>query len=155
MLKLRHVCTGERAVQFLPCGVRICKKDEVEMSDERKPVIASPNALTQTVRTARLVWRLFKDPRISFLPKLIPVAGLAYVISPIDLIPDFILGLGQLDDIGIVLLAIALFIEFCPRAIVDAHRAALDAEMGVPHANDDTVVDGTYRVVDDDAPRKD
>lgn len=123
------------------------------MSDERKPVTTSPNALAQTVRTLRLVWRLIKDPQVSSLPKLIPFAGLIYVISPIDLIPDFIPGFGQLDDIGIVVLSIALFIEFCPRAIVAAHRAALDAEMAPPRANDD-VVDSTYRVVDDDTLRK-
>ena len=123
------------------------------MSEERKPVVASPGALRQIVRSLRLVWRLLKDSRIPLFPKLIPAAALAYVVSPIDLIPDFVLGLGQIDDIGIVILGIALFIELCPRAIVDAHRAALDAEMGDPSKEED-VIDGTYRVVADDKSPK-
>jgi uncharacterized membrane protein YkvA (DUF1232 family) len=76
------------------------------------------------------------------------------MLSPIDLIPDFVLGLGQLDDLGIALLGIALFVEMCPRAIVDKHRAALEAEMGPPTKEED-VIDGTYRVVprDETAPK--
>jgi uncharacterized membrane protein YkvA (DUF1232 family) len=30
------------------------------------------------------------------------VVGLAYIISPIDLIPDYIIGLGQIDDVAIL-----------------------------------------------------
>lgn len=123
------------------------------MSNERKPVVTSPGGLAQAVRTLRLVWRLLKDPRISIFPKLIPFAALAYVLSPIDLIPDFVLGLGQVDDFGIALLGVALFIEMCPRVYVDEHRAALDAEMRPPSNNED-VIDGTYRVVQgEDEPR--
>ena len=124
------------------------------MSNERKPVVTSPGALAQMLRTLRLVWRLLKDPRVPLFPKLIPLGVIAYIVSPIDLIPDFVLGLGQLDDLGITLLGIALFIEMCPHAIVDEHRAALDAEMGPPPKEED-VIDGTYRVVPrDEEPRK-
>ena len=123
------------------------------MSDERKPVVASPGALAQLVRNLRLVWRLLKDSRVPLFPKLIPFAALLYIFSPIDLLPDFALGLGQVDDLGILLLGIALFVETCPRAIVDAHRAALDAERAKPRGNEE-VIDGTYRVVPDDEPKK-
>ena len=123
------------------------------MSEGRKPVATSPGALKQIVRTLRLVWRLLNDSRVPLFPKLIPIAALAYIVSPIDLIPDLVLGLGQIDDLGIALLGITLFIDMCPRAIVDAHRAALDAEMGAPQKEED-VIDGAYRVVDDDDSRK-
>ena len=123
------------------------------MSEERKPVVTSPGVLKQIIQTLRLAWRVLNDSRISLFPKLIPAAALVYVVSPIDLIPDFILGLGQIDDIGIVVLGIALFIEMCPRAIVDAHRAALDAELDAPPKEED-VIDGSYRVMDDKDSRK-
>lgn len=69
-----------------------------------------------------LTWRLFRDPRVSLWSKAIPVLAVAYVLSPIDLIPDFIIGLGQLDDLGIVLGAMRLFESVTPEFIVQEHR---------------------------------
>lgn len=47
-----------------------------------------------------------RDPKIPFWAKAaIPAVAAAYVISPVDLIPDFLVGVGQLDDIGVILLA--------------------------------------------------
>ena len=125
------------------------------MSEERKPVVAQDQvgALTQIVRTLRLVWRLFNDTRVHWFPKLIIPAAILYVLSPIDLIPDPMLGLGQLDDLGILALAIALFIEFCPRASVEEHRRAIATERA-PTAADESVIEGSYREVSpDEAPR--
>ncbi len=119
------------------------------MNDQPKPVITdSPNALTQVVRTLRLVWRLLRDARVIALPKLIIPAALIYVVSPLDFLPDFILGLGQLDDLGVILLSITFFIEFCPRGIVDEHRRAIERGEAASESND--AIEGTYRVVDDD-----
>jgi len=39
---------------------------------------------------------------VSIKSILIFLAGLAYIISPIDLIPDYIIGLGQIDDVAIL-----------------------------------------------------
>lgn len=122
--------------------------------NEHKPVVTSPNvsALAQLVRTLRLVWRLLNDARVSRFPKLIIPAALLYVISPIDLLPDLALGLGQLDDVGIVALAIAMFIEVCPRAIVEEHRRALAAEHASSDADAD-VIEGSARRLPDDETR--
>jgi uncharacterized membrane protein YkvA (DUF1232 family) len=122
------------------------------MREKDKSVITPQNvgALTQVVRTLRLVWRLLIDPRVSILPKLIIPAAAIYVISPIDLIPDVILGLGQLDDIGVVVLAITMFIEFCPRIIVEEHRRAIAATAGLGSTPDEDIIDGSYREVKDD-----
>lgn len=49
---------------------------------------------------------LLRDPNIPFWAKAaIPALAAAYVISPVDLIPDFLVGAGQLDDMGVILLA--------------------------------------------------
>lgn len=127
------------------------------MSQERKPVVSAERvgALAQLLRTLQLVWRLLRDSRVPLFPKLILLAGAIYVISPIDLIPDVILGLGQLDDIGVALLSIALFIELCPRALVEEHRAAIAAEAGAPvKPADEEVIDGAFRVMPDDKTGK-
>jgi uncharacterized membrane protein YkvA (DUF1232 family) len=121
------------------------------MGEERKSIAAPERvgAIAQLIRTLELVWRLLNDARVSLFPKLIIPAALVYVISPIDVLPDVILGLGQLDDLGIIALALALFIEFCPRAIVEEHRRAIAAQADPPQAKPEEVIDGSYRVVDD------
>ena len=125
------------------------------MNDGQKPVISQDHvgALVSFVRTLRLVWRLLVDPRVPFFPKLIVLAGAIYVISPVDLIPDLILGLGQLDDLGVAMLAIGVFIQLCPPALVDEHRRAIAGESGRPaKPSDDETIEGSFRVMSDDDP---
>lgn len=53
-----------------------------------------------------LLKRLVTDPRVPRKSKLVLGATLVYVVSPIDVVPDFVPGLGQLDDVIVVLLAL-------------------------------------------------
>ena len=105
--------------------------------------------LRELVRNATLAWRLLLDPHVSLLAKLVPAAALVYVISPVDLIPDVIPLLGQLDDLAIILIGIRAFIALCPPELVQWHRGHLGQQAPVPPDDDDRTVDGTYRVVDD------
>jgi uncharacterized membrane protein YkvA (DUF1232 family) len=73
----------------------------------------------------RLVWGLVRDPRVPAAQKLILVGIAGYVVLPLDLIPDFVPVLGQLDDVAIVLLGLDLFIRSAPQAIVDEHLAKI------------------------------
>ena len=69
----------------------------------------------------RLVWALLRDGRVPAQQKLI-LAGIgAYLFFPIDLIPDFVPVLGQLDDLAVVLLGLDLFIRSAPADIVEEH----------------------------------
>ena len=73
-----------------------------------------------------LTWKLLLDKRVPFWMKaLLAILPLIYVLSPIDLIPDFILGLGQLDDLGVVLAGMRLFEAIVPDYIVQEHRAVI------------------------------
>lgn len=47
----------------------------------------------------RLLWRVARDPRVSWAAKAVAGGAAAYVVSPVDLVPDFIPGVGQLDDL--------------------------------------------------------
>jgi uncharacterized membrane protein YkvA (DUF1232 family) len=67
---------------------------------------------------ARLYWRLFRDGRVPILPKALVVLTLVYVVSPIDIIPDFIPVIGEMDDIVVVLSGLWLFIRLCPPEVV-------------------------------------
>lgn len=48
------------------------------------------------------LWRYVRDPKIPWYKKTLPLAGLIYLVSPIDLIPDFIPVAGLLDDVGVI-----------------------------------------------------
>lgn len=95
----------------------------------------------------RLVWRLLMDKRVPVYLKALPVASLVYLISPIDFVPDVLLGLGQLDDFAAILIGIETFIKLCPQDVVAEHRAALNGDLPYTTAgktNADTV-DGEWR----------
>ena len=105
--------------------------------------------LTEIMRNAQLAWHLLTDHRVSLLLKLIiPGLMLGYLIFPVDLLPDFIPVLGQLDDLAILALGIKLFIEVCPKAIVREYRgeAGSASSPAEPTGNTDTI-DADYRVV--------
>lgn len=54
----------------------------------------------------KLLGRLARDPRVSKIDKAIVVATIGYILTPVDLIPDFIPFLGQIDDIYLLALAL-------------------------------------------------
>lgn len=79
--------------------------------------------LVRAANTARLatyliaLWKLFRDPRTPRAPKIVAIVVLAYAVSPIDLIPDFIPVLGQLDDLILVPLGVALVARLTPQPL--------------------------------------
>jgi uncharacterized membrane protein YkvA (DUF1232 family) len=75
----------------------------------------------------RLYWRLFRDSRVSILPKALLVGAVGYVVLPFDLLPDVIPFVGRLDDLTVVLLAARWFIQWCPPEIVREHVRAIGA----------------------------
>jgi uncharacterized membrane protein YkvA (DUF1232 family) len=72
-------------------------------------------------RLGKLIWRLTRDPRVPARSKATLVMVGAYVVSPVDLIPDFIPGLGQLDDIVIAAFALDQILNRIPDHIVREH----------------------------------
>jgi uncharacterized membrane protein YkvA (DUF1232 family)/ribosomal protein S18 acetylase RimI-like enzyme len=64
-----------------------------------------------------------RDPRTPWLAKLLVAAIVAYALSPIDLVPDFIPVLGQLDDLVLLPIGIALAVRMVPRSVLDDGRA--------------------------------
>ena len=77
---------------------------------------------------ARLVYRLLKDPRMPWWLKTLPFLAIAYVLCPIDVIPDFIPALGVTDDVGVVFLAISIFFRKAPPAVLEEHVRAISGE---------------------------
>lgn len=82
--------------------------------------------LREVWRDLRLAWRLLGDRRVPPAVKLVPLAFLLYVVWPLDLVSDAIPLLGQLDDLGILLLGLRLFLHLAPRDVVVAQRIRAD-----------------------------
>ena len=70
----------------------------------------------------------YRDPRLPLLPRLIIIFTVAYALSPIDLIPDFIPVLGYLDDLIILPLLISLSIKLIPLDIIKESREKAENE---------------------------
>ncbi len=94
----------------------------VNMAEEKKnwlgPYIPQGNILREVVQQIKLLYHLMLDSRVHPLAKLIPIAAVVYVISPIDIISDVIPVLGQLDDAAIVMLGLRMFFEVAPPDVV-------------------------------------
>jgi len=74
-------------------------------------------------RRAWLTWKLYRDPRVSpVLKRTLTIGALAYVASPIDILPDLLLGVGQVDDLGIlaglVFMLSTLLVKFAPQEVL-------------------------------------
>ncbi len=72
---------------------------------------------------ARVVWGLARDPRTPIGLKALLGAALAYVVMPVDLIPDVIPIIGQADDLTVLLLVLDLFIQNAPPEVRAEHSA--------------------------------
>ncbi|MCD6326560.1 DUF1232 domain-containing protein [bacterium] len=78
----------------------------------------------------RLYWSLFWDKRAPKFPKIFLILSILYFLSPIDLIPDLALpGLGYVDDLAILAVAIRYFIKLMPKELVAEKIAEIDGKV--------------------------
>ena len=68
------------------------------------------------------VFLALKDKKTPWYARLFAALTVAYALSPIDFIPDFIPILGYLDDLIILPALVALTVKFIPKDIFDEYR---------------------------------
>lgn len=98
----------------------------------------------------RLILRLMIDRRVPLRLKLLLPAAVIYIISPWDVVPDFLPFLGRIDDLLALAAAGLLLILLAPRDVLmelagsPAARRNADADSGAT-----TVIEGEYRTLDE------
>jgi uncharacterized membrane protein YkvA (DUF1232 family) len=79
---------------------------------------------------ARLLWALMVDSRTPRARKVLLAGALGYIALPVDLIPDRLPVLGQVDDLVVTALATELFLDGLDESLL----AEKLAEVGIPRA---------------------
>ena len=77
--------------------------------------------IRQLPQYVRLLGGLVKDRRVSMVDKLLVVGAIAYIVMPIDLIPDFIPFFGEIDDVFLLVLALQRLVENAGRVVLLDH----------------------------------
>jgi uncharacterized membrane protein YkvA (DUF1232 family) len=113
-------------------------------------VSSGGGVLRDLVLRFKLIVRLMGDNRVNPFAKLLPLASLAYLIWPIDLIAG-IPGVSALDDVAIVSLGAYMFIEFCPPDVVQEHMQQLTSNIDIVESEgNDEIVDAEAVDLDDE-----
>jgi uncharacterized membrane protein YkvA (DUF1232 family) len=103
------------------------RKASAETNDLRKRIGRLP--WRAKLRLARL---LMSDPAIPRWLRAVPPVLVVYLALPLDIVPDFIPVIGQIDDIVVLAVGVALLLRFVPRA---ALRDAIEhAEAATRHS---------------------
>jgi len=103
-------------------------------------LVPNPGGVVQSLKNrARLLKRdvyalslAVRDPRTPWYARALAAGVVAYALSPLDLIPDFIPVVGYLDDLILVPIGIALAIKMIPQPIMQECRERAEAGGGPP-----------------------
>ena len=97
--------------------------------DDESPLPASRSGAKRTLMSTvkelpnflRLLGGLLTDRRVSNTDKLLVAGAIGYVLLPMDLIPDYIPFLGEIDDLFLLVLALQRLIANAGRAVIEDH----------------------------------
>ncbi|MBP7453960.1 MAG: DUF1232 domain-containing protein [Ottowia sp.] len=76
-----------------------------------------------------MAWAVLRDPRAPRAAKLATLLAVLYVVSPIDLVSDFIPVLGWLDDGIVAYLLLQLAFKFLPPDLMSALRSKVETRV--------------------------
>ncbi len=77
----------------------------------------------------RLLGGLMFDGRVSLLDRVMVIGAIAYIVSPLDFIPDVIPFLGQVDDVFLLVVAIQRLVKRAGRSVVLRHWSGDPGEL--------------------------
>jgi uncharacterized membrane protein YkvA (DUF1232 family) len=102
------------------------------MADKKDRQLTVPQGgmMRDLVLRLKLIGRLMGDKRVNFFLKLLPLASVAYLFWPVDVVPAVVLPvIGVLDDAAILWIGSTLFVELCPPEVVREHVQSLRSNL--------------------------
>ena len=100
---------------------------------------ASAQTKSLAARLGRLPWRsklqlaltIMTDPDVPTAARIIPPLLILYLSLPIDIIPDFIPVLGQIDDVLVLVVGLGLLAKTLPARLLEERIAAVEREADI------------------------
>lgn len=87
------------------------------------------NYVAELPRFLRLLWGLVTDLRVAMVDKLLVAGAIAYIVAPIDWIPDFVPFLGEVDDVYLLVLALQRLMANAGPAVLLSHWTGDPADL--------------------------
>ena len=98
---------------------------DVQRRPRLRPRVGAKRSVLKVIRQIpayiRLLLGLMADGRVSRIDRFMVLAAAAYIISPLDLIPDFLPFLGEVDDIFLLMMALQRLVENTGRRVLMDH----------------------------------
>ena len=104
-------------------------------SSPKKGIFLNPIKVWQIIfrllfKFLKVFVRLMKDRRVPWYAKAMPCLAFVYILSPFDIIPDFLVPfIGGLDDLVALFLGFKALVSLTPQYIIEEHVSRIDQGM--------------------------
>jgi len=115
--KRRTTSAGGRRPRKLPPDV------EVSATPRRGAKRTVMGTIGELPNFLRLLYGLITDARVAAVDKIVVAGAIAYILLPLDVIPDFIPFLGEVDDVFLLILALQRLITNAGRSVIHDYWA--------------------------------
>ena len=121
--KRRSTSPSGRRARSLPPDVEVSSSPR---TGAKKTIMGT---ISEIPNFLRLLYGLVTDHRVNAVDKLVVAGAIAYILLPVDIIPDFVPFLGEVDDVFLLILALQRLIANAGRAVVQAYWPGDPAEL--------------------------
>ena len=107
--------------------------EELKVEGEPRPRTGAKRTIMGTISEIpnflKLLYGLLTDSRVNNVDKLVVAGAIAYILLPLDLVPDFIPFIGEVDDVFLLILALQRLIANAGRSVVASYWPGDPAEL--------------------------
>ncbi len=119
----RNATASGRRARAVPADVEV---SSTPRTGAKRTVMGT---ISEIPNFLRLLYGLITDSRVNAVDKLVVAGAIAYILLPVDVIPDFIPFIGEVDDVFLLILALQRLISNAGRTVVQAYWAGDPADL--------------------------